>query len=257
MDEKIYLTDKGLSASDVAAMMGSQNNGMGGQWNNPFIYLVWMMFAGRFFGNGWNGENGGGLNPQIASLQNQMQDNHNSDLILQGIGGNTNAIRELATNLNCDFQTLNASICDVRNGIDKVGCQVGYSAERVINSVNMGDCRIIEALNACCCNTQKELLSMKGDFQLQMCNQTNALSGGQNRIMAAIDRGFSATAFETKSQTCELINNQNNNTQRIIDTLNGHWSDELRERLAKAELELSQSKQSAYIIERLVNCSGK
>lgn len=35
----------------VAAMM---NGGMGNQWNNPFIYLVWMMFAQRMWGNDWN-----------------------------------------------------------------------------------------------------------------------------------------------------------------------------------------------------------
>ena len=51
--EKIICCDRGNSGFETAALM---NGGMG-NWNNPFIYLVWMMFANRMWGNGW--ENGG------------------------------------------------------------------------------------------------------------------------------------------------------------------------------------------------------
>ena len=53
--------------NDPMAMAAMMNGGMGGQWNNPFIYLVWMMFAQRMWGNGC-GENGGCNNPQICLL---------------------------------------------------------------------------------------------------------------------------------------------------------------------------------------------
>lgn len=42
--EKIICCDKGNSGLEMAALM---NNGMNGWNNNPFIYLVWMMFANR------------------------------------------------------------------------------------------------------------------------------------------------------------------------------------------------------------------
>ena len=236
--------------NDPMAMAAMMNGGMGGQWNNPFIYLVWMMYAQRMWGNGC-GENGGCNNPQIAALQNQMQDNHNSDLILQGIGNNTGAVRELAANLNCDFNTLNSAICDVRAGIDRLAGQVGFSAERVINAVNMGNCNVIQALKDCCCTTQKAILEMGYQNQLAMCQQTGELRNGQRDIGVAISQGFAATAFQAQQDKCDIIRSGQDNTQRIIDTLNNHWNQDLQQRYNYARLELSQLRQNATLIAAL------
>lgn len=236
--------------NDPMAMAAMMNGGMGGQWNNPFIYLVWMMFAQRLWGNGC-GENGGCNNPQIAALQNQMQDNHNSDLILQGIGNNTGAIRELAGNLNCDFNTLNSAICDVRGGIDRLAGQVGFSAERVINAVNMGDSNIIQALKDCCCQTQQSILRMSYEQQLATCQQTGELRNGQRDLGSIITQGFSSTAFQAQQDKCDIIRAGQDNTQRIIDTLNNHWNADLQQRYNDARLELSQLRQNATLIAAL------
>lgn len=236
--------------NDPMAMAAMMNGGMGGQWNNPFIYLVWMMFAQRLWGNGC-GENGGCSNPQIAALQNQMQDNHNSDLILQGIGNNTGAIRELAGNLNCDFNTLNSAICDVRGGIDRLAGQVGFSAERVINAVNMGDSNIIQALKDCCCQTQQSILRMGYEQQLATYQQTGELRNGQRDLGSIITQGFSSTAFQAQQDKCDIIRAGQDNTQRIIDTLNNHWNADLQQRYNDARLELSQLRQNATLIAAL------
>lgn len=236
--------------NDPMAMAAMMNGGMGGQWNNPFIYLVWMMFAQRLWGNGC-GENGRCNNPQIAALQNQMQDNHNSDLILQGIGNNTGAIRELAGNLNCDFNTLNSAICDVRGGIDRLAGQVGFSAERVINAVNMGDSNIIQALKDCCCQTQQSILRMGYEQQLATCQQTGELRNGQRDLGSIITQGFSSTAFQAQQDKCDIIRAGQDNTQRIIDTLNNHWNADLQQRYNDARLELSQLRQNATLIAAL------
>lgn len=236
--------------NDPMAMAAMMNGGMGGQWNNPFIYLVWMMFAQRLWGNGC-GENGRCNNPQIAALQNQMQDNHNSDLILQGIGNNTGAIRELAGNLNCDFNTLNSAICDVRGGIDRLAGQVGLSAERVINAVNMGDSNIIQALKDCCCQTQQSILRMGYEQQLATCQQTGELRNGQRDLGSIITQGFSSTSFQAQQDKCDIIRAGQDNTQRIIDTLNNHWNADLQQRYNDARLELSQLRQNATLIAAL------
>ena len=113
--EKIYCTDRGSDAMaylagmngnrgcDPMAMAAMMNGGMGnGMWNNPFAYLIWLVFAGRFMGNGWDG-NGcaqGNLTAQLDSLRNQMSDNQNSGLIMDAIKGNATAIGQLARNLN-------------------------------------------------------------------------------------------------------------------------------------------------------------
>ena len=119
-----------------------------------------MMFANRFFGNGWgygNNPQGIEIQAQLSALRDQMNSNQNSNLLMDAIKGNNVAIGQLAGQLNCDFNTLNSAICDVRGGIDKVAGQVGFSAERVINAINAGDCQISRQLSECCCNVRDSI----------------------------------------------------------------------------------------------------
>ena len=105
---KIYTSDTANSFSN-GAMMGAMlsnndrndaltamlaNGGNQQMWNNPFAYLIWLIFAGQFgcFGNNANNC----IGDQIQSLQNQIQDNHNSDLTMQAVNGNTGAIAQLS-----------------------------------------------------------------------------------------------------------------------------------------------------------------
>ena len=111
--EKIYCCDRSDDNALAAAILAGRdhkgtdlaltammaNGGMNGMWNNPFVYLVWMMFAGRFFNNGgWDG-NGNCQGAQNIEMQNQLQairsqlsDNQNSNLLMDAIKGNACAI---------------------------------------------------------------------------------------------------------------------------------------------------------------------
>lgn len=238
----------GCDSATMAAMM---NGGFGGgQWNNPFIYLVWMMMANRM---GWGGyENGNTaqnieIQSQLDSIRSQMQDNQNSNLLMDAIKGNGVAISQLATTLNCDFNALQGAICDVRSGIDRLSGEVGFSAERVINAVNLGDCGIIQALKDCCCTTQKAILEQGYQNRIATLEQTNTLQKGQDFINRSIERGFAASDYATQRQTCEIINAGNANTQRIIDTLNSHWKDEQAREIQDLKFQLSQERQNRYI----------
>lgn len=239
--------------NDPMAMAAMMNGGMNGQWNNPFIYLVWMMFAQRMWNNNSCGQNlqSAEIQSQIQALRSQMADNQNSNLLMDAIKGNASSINQLAANLNCDFNTLNSAICDVRGGIDKLSGQVGFSAERIINAVQSGQASIVSALQNCCCQTQKEILSLKGDMNLGMCQQTNTLQNAINFVNNSVERGFSSTAFRAEQDKCDLIRAGQDNTQRIIDTLNQHWQSDLQQRYNDARLELSQQKQNATLIAAL------
>lgn len=221
---------------EAAALM---NGGMGGQWNNPFIYLVWMMFAQRMWGNGWdnNGQNAQNieLQNQIQSLRSQISDNQNSNLVMDAIKGNAAAINQLASNMNCDFNTLNSAICDVRGGIDKLSGQVGFSSERVINSIVTGNLQMTQALKDCCCQTQQNIIKMGYDNQLGQKDIVNQMQQGFSYTNTGLERGFSNMGNIIQSVACDLKNNANCNTQRIIDTLTANRYADLQERLEDAK----------------------
>ena len=255
--DKILCCDR-QNGSDPMAMAAMMNGGLNNQWNNPFIYLVWMMFARRMWGNDENKVQDAEIQGQLNAIRTQMADNQNSNLLMDAIKGNNNAIGQLAGNLNCDFNTLNSAICDVRGGIDRLSGQVGFSAERVINSVNTGNLNLVQQLKDCCCQTQQNIIRMGYENQLGQkdiqyttqkgfCDLTAAMQRSFDYTNTGIERGFSNVAYETQRQTCDIINAGNVNTQRIIDTLHNHWQDETALKLQDAKFEISQLKQNQYI----------
>jgi len=228
------------SPAEMAAMMNGGFGGMGGmQW------LVWL-YAMRWLGDDRNKDNA-----QLAALQNQISDNQNINNVTAAIQNNASAMREIAnaTNTNIDF--VKQSLCNLNSAVQQVGGAVGLSSERVINAVQSGNAAVTSALQNCCCQTQQAILKMGYENQLANCQQTNTLQNGQRDLGQAITQGFSSTAYETQKQTCDIINAGAQNTQRIIDTLNCHWQQDLQQRYNDARLELSQQRQNAALIAAL------
>lgn len=143
---------------------------------------MWGGWGGNGFGRGNQAE----TNSDFARLAAMGNQNNNTDLLMQAINGNKDAINTLSTNLNCDVKSIDNALCSIQNAIGKVGGEVGFSAERVINAVNAGDCNVIKAISDCCCTTQRSidsvnlnLTQMNADNRLSICQQTNTL---QNAI---------------------------------------------------------------------------
>lgn len=234
---------------NLATMAMMSNGGFGGNWNNPFMYLVWMWMMRWMNGNGdWNNSDPA-IQRQLQTLQEQMQDNHNSDLTMQAIKGNSQALQDLSTRLSCDANALQAAIQSVQSSIATVGSQVGFSSERIINAVNQGDCGVIQALKDCCCQTQQSILKMGYENQLQNQNQTYQLTNSINNVNNAISRGFCDTAYATQSQTCSLQNTIRDtgtaNTNQIVAKLDAMQNQAL---LDKIDALREKNSQQAVII---------
>ena len=208
-----------MIGAPMAAMMGG---GMNNWMNNPFAYLMFLaLFRNGGFGFGGDGAGtatqGIETQAQLNAIRTQLQDNQNADCIKSAIQGNGFALSQLAQTLNIDFNTLQKCCCDVQAAIQQVAGQVGFSAERVINAVNLGDCNIIQALQNCCCQTQRQIADFRADVQPQTCQQTSELRNGQRDLGFAITQGFSATAFQAQQDKCDILRAGQDNTQRIID----------------------------------------
>ena len=249
--EKIYCSDRGDDNALTAAILSNnrRDDGYNNWMNNPFAYLMFLAFTRNGgFGNDNN-------NAALEAIRTQMQDNQNSSLIMSALGDGFNrndfALSQLAQNLNVDFNTLQKCCCDVQAAIREVGGAVNFSAEKVINAANLGDCRIIEALNNCCCSTQRQIVDFRADLLLQNCKDTAELRNGQRDLGAAITQGFSATAFQAQQDKRDIIRAGQDNTQRIIDTLNTHWKDEQAREIQDLKAQISQLKQTDAIIARL------
>lgn len=145
---------------------------------------------------------------------------------------------ELAANMyeaiNCDVKSIDNALCSIQNAIGKVGGEVGFSAERVINAVNAGDCNVIKAISDCCCTTQRSidsvnlnLTQMNADNRLSICQQTNtlqnAITSGFNTLSSENATRFNILGAKIDAQT-QIINDkfcqlEMREMQNKIDTL--------------------------------------
>lgn len=234
----------------MAAMMRDRDDA--DMWNNPFAYMMMMGVMKWMYGDNWNNRDNGAdvqraeIQSQIESLRNQMADNQNSNLLMGAIQGNGNDLKMLASNLNCDFNALQNSICGIQAGIQQLGGQIGFSAERVINAISQGNLQMTIALKDCCCQTQQNIIKMGYDNQLGQKDIVNQMQQGFSYTNTGIERAASNLGFQMQQDKCDIIRAGENNTQRIIDTLTGHWSQEQANEIQDLKFKNSQLQQNIY-----------
>jgi hypothetical protein len=234
----------------MAAMLRDRDDA--DMWNNPFAYMMMLGVMKWMYGDNWNNRDNGAdvqraeIQSQIESLRNQMADNQNSNLLMGAIQGNGNDLKMLASNLNCDFNALQNSICGIQAGIQQLGGQVGFSAERVINAISQGNLQMTIALKDCCCQTQQNIIKMGYDNQLGQKDIVNQMQQGFSYTNTGIERTASNLGFQMQQDKCDIIRAGENNTQRIIDTLTGHWSQEQANEIQDLKFKNSQLQQNIY-----------
>ena len=255
-----YIMPDQTGNNDFATLAMMSGGGFGnGMWNNPFMYLVWMYMMRWMNGNndfGGNTALEASTQRQIQTLADQMNDNHTSDLIMSAIQGNNSAIQEVSTRLGCDLNAIASAVQSVRSDIGAVGSQLGFSAERIINAVNVGDSGVIQALKDCCCETQKSILTQNYENRIAINGATATLKDSVNYVGLQVEKGFSDTNYQTQAQTCALQNTIRDagtaNTNAIIAKLDAMQNqalldkiDALREKNSEQAVVINNAQQSA------------
>ena len=249
------MNNKGVDPNLMALIQNASRNQDawgGGMWWIWVIIMFWL-----WGGNG----NMFGRNYGIDGIPNQLNNDFGRDILLQAINGNGTAISQLASTLNCDVNTLQTAIGQVQTSIQSVASQVGMSSQQVINAIQQGNCQLGNQLAQCCCNIQDSITKTNYENQISNLNQTNTLQSAINTVNNSVERGFSTTAYETASQTCELKNAIAAQTQVINDKFcqlemreMARENRELRDQVQAYQLSASQQAQTANIVNQIRPC---
>lgn len=254
--------EKGNTPLETMAMMNS-GGGFGNSFNNPFFYLIWLaMFGGGngfgFGGNANNAVQNNELMNQINSLRQQIGDNQLNNVAMDAIKGNQAAITSLASSLNCDFNQLNTAVTNIRSAIDAVGGQIGFSSERVINAIGMGDAAVISKIQDSCCSTKTAILEQGYQNQLALERQTNTIGRdievfqAQSQLQncqntAMVNQSITSLGYQLQSHKCDIVEAGNANTQKILDALHQKWEADTALALQDEKFKNSQLLQNQYI----------
>lgn len=215
---------------DPNLLLAMNKNGNGWGDGSGFMWVIFLFFLMGWGGNGWGGFGGNGR----GAIANEINNDYGRSLLMDAIGGNRNALSNLATQLNCTEGQIQSAISALTSQVQSVGNQVGMSGMQTINALQQGNMQIAQQLANCCCENR-----------LATCQQTNTLQAAINSVATGQERGFANVAYETQRQTCDLQNAIKDSTQTIVNGQQQAVMREMQNKIDSLREENSTFKSSA------------
>lgn len=220
------MTDGGMTAADVAAVLNGGNGGRGFGWGGEGAWWILILFLFAFGNGGW-GNGGFGNGGAAADMQRGFDQQATSAGIasLQAQVGNGFADAAVA---QCNAQT---NLLQAMNANQ--------------NATNQGMNALAMSLQQCCCENRAGISDLKYTIATENCADRQAISDGLRDLMA-----------QNTANTNAIVQSQNQGFQGVLDKLcqleiDGLKSanEQLRTQLNMANLAASQTAQTAQLIQ--------
>lgn len=204
--------------NNVPAWMAMNNGGLFGNngWDGGIIgFILGILLGNNGLFGGWGGNNFGGLGA-AGYLGNQMNNDNNTDLVMNAINGTDADVRLLATTLNADVNEVKSAINTVQSAIQNVSSQVGMSGLQVINAIQSGNASLASQLCQCCCENRLLTTTQGYESQIRTLEQTNQLGSQADRNTNNIISAINAQTVAMNDQFCAA---KERDMQEKIDSL--------------------------------------
>ena len=136
------LANKGVDPGIIAMLNDCKEKGSWGDGGMLIVLFLILILGfggnGGFFGRGQAGE--------VAGVDRTVVNEANYSRMLDAIGGNREAISQLAQTLNCTQGQITAALA----GVDK---QIAVNQGSIINAVQSCCCNVQNKVQDCCCQT--------------------------------------------------------------------------------------------------------
>ena len=208
------LTDNGngLSAADVAAVVGNGNGAFGNWADGSFWIIILFLFA--FMGNGWGGFGGNaGMFPYMMSNNTNadVQRGFDQQALIGGING-----------INASITSLAQGQCNGFNNVVNAVTNSQFATAQGMNSLAMG-------LQNCCCENRAAVADLKYTVATEACADRAAVNDALNALTNVVNAGFTGIhnelcqdRLEAKDLRIRELENQLNvaafNTSQVAQT---------------------------------------
>ena len=178
------LTDNGngLSAADVAAVVGNSGGGFGNWADGSFWIIILFLFA--FMGNGWGGYGGNaGMMPFMLnnSTNSDVQRGFDQQAVIGGING-----------INASINSLAQGQCNGFNNVTNAVTNAQFATAQGMNTLAMG-------LQNCCCENRAAVADLKYTVATEACADRAAVSNALNTLTNVVTAGIQSL----KDQMCQ------------------------------------------------------
>lgn len=261
---------------DPAVLMSMMNDKDNGFMGSEFIWIILFFFLFGFGGNGFGGRGANDLAGLTDAVKAANSDQTQTGFLFSAIEGNGKAIAQLSDYLGVSTASLKDAISGLSNGVCDLGYKMGMDTRDVLQAVANGNARLSTELATCCCETNRNIDSVRYDVTRSVDGVSYQLASAQGNIINAIDKcccetqiGIKDLGYQGATQTATIMNamdrgfcdvntnisnqitalsyQQQQGFQSVINHLNNQETDRLRTELQASQLQLSQQAQTANI----------
>lgn len=203
--------------------VGTNNNGSGA-WGQDGIWAILLLaLLGGGFNRGGYGAFGGGAGAGSefvgyelgkVATQADVASGFNNSAVLSSLNDIKLGQSQMQNFINQGFNGINTQLLTGFHGVDNAVCTLGYNMASGFNTLG-------HQISDCCCGIKSAISDLK---------------------------------YANEAQTCQLLTNQNAQTQRIIDYLTNEKIETLRAENVALKGRISNDAQSAYLLDRLTPC---
>ena len=212
----MFNTSNGYSLSDIAAVSGGNRGNGDGFGDNGWWIILLFLFTG-WGRNGWGGNGGseGGyiLNPYLYGANFGSAPCATKDDVRAAVDQQTliSKLDNQTYGLADSTYALSNAITTGFHGVDNAICTLGYQNQAGFNA-------LATQIAQCCCDTRSAIADVK---------------------------------YANERNTCDIIRAGQDNTRAILDYLTGEKISSLQAENAGLKAQISNDRQSAYIVSQL------
>ena len=173
--------------------------------------LIGLVLVAALFGGGWGGFGFGGNRGGACATQADLAAGFNNSAVLSNLNDIILGQSQMQNFINQGFAGLNQTVTSGFAGVNNAICTLGYQNQAGFNALS-------NQLATCCCDTRAAIADVK---------------------------------YANERNTCQIIDSQNANTRAILDYLTGEKISALQSENAGLKAQISNDKQSAYLLSEL------
>lgn len=224
------LANKGVDPGIIAMLNDCKEKGSWGDGGMLIVLFLILILGfggnGGFFGRGQAGD--------VAGVDRTVVNEANYSRMLDAIGGNREAISQLAQTLNCTQGQITSALA----GVDK---QIAVNQGSIINAVQSCCCNIQGKVQDCCCQTnlniERQGCQTRADIQ-DVRYLVQSTASAQDNLMQSL---FSAQNAYLADQFCQIKSRED---QREIQALRDKLAEQRDSANTLAILNAIQNKDS-------------
>lgn len=206
------LANKGVDPGIIAMLNDCKEKGAWGGDGGMLVILFLILIMGFGGGSGFFG----GANRDVSGVDRTVVNEANYSRMLDAIGGNREAISQLAQTLNCTQGQITAALA----GVDK---QIAVNQGSIINAVQSCCCNIQGKIQDCCCQTnlniERQGCQTRADIQ-DVRYLVQSTASAQDNLLQSM---FSAQNAYLADQFCQIKSRED---QREIQSLRDKLSEQ-------------------------------